>query len=69
MLQKSDYENPKIDAISGATDSWGGYFSRGDQYKNVKENALIQSQEFYGKRFLVKNYVLYINTIKSQVFD
>jgi GLPGLI family protein len=48
-------EDEKIDAISGATDSWGAYFSRGDQYKNVKENKLIQSQEFYGKRFLVKD--------------
>jgi GLPGLI family protein len=48
-------EEVKIDAISGATDSWGGYFSRGDQYKNVKENKLVQSQEFYGKRFLVKD--------------
>ena len=48
-------EKEKIDAISGATDSWGGYFSRGDQYKNVKESKLIQSQEFYGKRFLVKD--------------
>jgi GLPGLI family protein len=48
-------EEEKIDAISGATDSWGGYFSRGDQYKNVKETTLVQSQEFYGKRFLVKD--------------
>jgi len=48
-------EEEKIDAISGATDSWGGYFSRGDQYKNVKESTLVQSQEFYGKRFLVKD--------------
>ena len=48
-------EEEKIDAISGATDSWGGYFSRGDQYKNVKENTLVQSQEFYGKRFLIKD--------------
>lgn len=48
-------EKEKIDAISGATDSWGGYFSRGDQYKNVKENQLVQSQEFYGKRFLIKD--------------
>ncbi len=48
-------EEEKIDAISGATDSWGGYFSRGDQYKNTKENNLIQAQEFYGKRFLVKD--------------
>lgn len=48
-------EEEKIDAISGATDSWGGYFSRGDQYKNVKESKLTQAQEFYGKRFLVKD--------------
>jgi len=48
-------EEDKLDAISGATDSWGKNFSRGEQYKNVKENELIQSQEFYGKRFLVKD--------------
>jgi len=48
-------EEDKLDAISGATDSWGKNFSRGEQYKNVKENALLQSQEFYGKRFLVKD--------------
>lgn len=55
-MQESIFlEEEKIDAISGATDSWGGYFSRGDQYKNVKESSLTQSQEFYGKRFLVKD--------------
>lgn len=54
-------EEEKIDAISGATDSWGGYFSRGDQYKNTKENTLVQSQEFYGKRFLVKDNLYKIN--------
>lgn len=48
-------EEDKIDAISGATDSWGKNFSQGEQYKNVKENTLIQSQEFYGKQFLVKD--------------
>ena len=48
-------EEEKLDAMSGATDSWGNNFSRGEQYKNVKENALIQSQEFYGKKFLVKD--------------
>jgi GLPGLI family protein len=48
-------EEEKIDAISGATDSWGGYFSRGDHYKNIKNNKIVQSQEFYGKRFLVKD--------------
>ncbi len=48
-------EKEKIDAISGATDSWGANFTRGEQYKNVKENLLVQSQEFYGKKFLVKD--------------
>lgn len=48
-------EEDKLDAISGATDSWGKNFSRGEQYKNVKKNELVQSQEFYGKRFLVKD--------------
>ena len=49
------YEEDQVDAMSGATDSWGANFTRGDQYKNVKENQLIQSQEFYGKKFLVKD--------------
>jgi len=48
-------EEEKLDAISGATDSWGKNFSPGEQYKNVKENKLVQSQEFYGKKFLVKD--------------
>ena len=29
-------EEEKIDAISGATDSWGKNFSPGDLYKNIK---------------------------------
>ncbi len=48
-------EEDKLDAVSGATDSWGKNFSPGDQYKNVKDNLQIQDQEFYGKRFLVKD--------------
>ncbi|WP_298900264.1 GLPGLI family protein [uncultured Psychroserpens sp.] len=48
-------ENDKLDAISGATDSWGKNFTPGEQYKNVKTNTQIQDQEFYGKRFLVKD--------------
>ena len=54
-------EEEKLDAMSGATDSWGKNFARGEQYKNVKEDALVQTQEFYGKRFLVKD--------KLQVFN
>lgn len=48
-------EEEKVDAISGATDSWGSNFARGKQYKNVADNQLVQAQEFYGKRFLVKD--------------
>ena len=48
-------EEDKLDAMSGATDSWGQNFTQGEQYKNIKENALVQSQEFYGKQFLVKD--------------
>lgn len=46
-------EEEKLDAISGATDSWGKNFTQGEQYKDVKNNKLVQSQEFYGKQFLV----------------
>lgn len=48
-------EQDKLDAISGATDSWGKNFVPGDQYKNVKTNSQVQNQEFYGKNFLVKD--------------
>lgn len=51
-------EEDKLDAISGATDSWGKNFSPGNQYKNVKTNTQVQDQEFYGKRFLVKDKLL-----------
>lgn len=46
-------EEEKVDAISGATDSWGSNFARGPQYKNIADNKLVQEQEFYGKKFLV----------------
>jgi len=49
------YEDVKLDAMSGATDSWGQNFTPGKQYKNVKSNSQIQEQEFYGKQFLVKD--------------
>lgn len=53
--QESIYrEDEKLDAISGATDSWGKNFTPGVQYKNIKTNEFSQNQEFYGKQFLVK---------------
>ena len=51
-------EEVKLDAWSGATDSWGKNFSPGKSYKNIKDKALVQSQEFYGKKFLVKDALL-----------
>jgi len=54
-------EDEKLDAMSGATDSWGANFSAGDSYKNVKDTALVQSQEFYGKQFLVKDKLMQID--------
>jgi GLPGLI family protein len=48
-------EEDQLDAISGATDSWGKNFSPGKQYKNVKSNTQLQEQEFYGKKFLVND--------------
>ena len=60
-------EEEKVDAMSGATDSWGSSFSRGKQYKNIAENQLVQEQEFYGKRFLVKDKLLSIDwELKSE---
>ena len=54
-------EEEQLDAISGATDSWGKNFSAGENYKNVKNNSQIQQQEFYGKKFLVKDKLQSIN--------
>ena len=48
-------EEDQLDAMSGATDSWGKNFTPGEQYKNVKTNSQVQNQEFYGKQFLVKD--------------
>jgi len=48
-------EEEQLDAISGATDSWGKNFAAGENYKNVKSEKQIQQQEFYGKKFLVKD--------------
>jgi len=58
-------EDEKIDAISGATDSWGKNFTPGEQYKNIKTKELLQKQEFYGKQFLVKDDLLAIDWITS----
>jgi GLPGLI family protein len=49
------YEEEVLDAMSGATNSWGKNFAAGDSYKNIQSKTQIQEQEFYGKQFLVKD--------------
>ena len=61
------YEDEKLDAMSGATDSWGKNFTPGKQYKNVKSNSQIQEQEFYGKQFLVKDSLQVTPVLKQQL--
>jgi len=58
VVESMFIEDEKLDAISGATDSWGKNFTPGAQYKNIKTNTLLQSQEFYGKQFLVRDKLL-----------
>ena len=53
-------EHEKLDAISGATDSWGKNFTPGKQYKSLKGNLFLQEQEFYGKTFLIRDTLLQI---------
>lgn len=57
------YEEEKLDAMSGATNSWGKNFAAGESYKNVMTNTQIQDQEFYGKQFLVKDSLLKIDWV------
>ena len=50
-------EEEKLEA-PGRGSMWGGMmssFTGGPQYKNVKDEVIIQEQEFFGKQFLVKD--------------
>jgi len=48
-------EDEKLEAPGGRGPSmWGSSFSAGPQYKNVKTKTLLQDQEFFGKKFLIK---------------
>lgn len=52
-------EDEKLEAPGAGAGGWGGAFasnfSGGPQYKNVKTQEILQEQEFFGKRFLVKD--------------
>ena len=43
------YEEEKVDAMSGATDSWGSGPCEGQTIQKCFGESIIQSQEFYGK--------------------
>jgi GLPGLI family protein len=48
-------EDEKLEAPGGRGPSmWGSSFTPGPQYKNVKTKTLLQDQEFFGKKFLIK---------------
>jgi len=51
-------EDEKLEAPGGRGPSmWGSSFSPGPQYKNVKTKILLQDQEFFGKKFLIKEEI------------
>ncbi|MCA0154173.1 GLPGLI family protein [Winogradskyella vincentii] len=50
-------EDEKLEA-PGSGRGWGGFassFTGGPKYKNVKDQELLQDQEFFGKQFLIKD--------------
>lgn len=48
-------EEEKLEAPGGRGPSmWGSSFSPGPQYKNIQNQQYLQDQEFFGKRFLIK---------------
>ena len=51
-------EQEKLDTPGAGGNRCGGMmgsFTAGPQYKNVKDNVLLQDQEFFGKQFLIKD--------------
>ncbi|MGB0895959.1 MAG: GLPGLI family protein [Flavobacteriaceae bacterium] len=51
-------EEEKLEAPGQRGSRWGGMmssFTAGPQYKNIKNQELLQDQEFFGKQFLIKD--------------
>ncbi|MEM6516774.1 MAG: GLPGLI family protein [Bacteroidota bacterium] len=51
-------EEEKLEAPGAGGNRWGGMmssFTAGPQYKNIKEQLLLQEQEFFGKHFLIRD--------------
>ena len=58
-------EDEKLDA-PGGRGGWGammGSMTGGAQYKNVKNQAMLQEQEFFGKQFLIKDSLAKLNWV------
>lgn len=48
-------EDEKLESpMGGGSNMWSASFSSGPQYKNIKKMIFIQDQEFFGKKFLIK---------------
>ncbi|WP_044637953.1 GLPGLI family protein [Siansivirga zeaxanthinifaciens] len=59
-------EEEKLDAPGGGGSPWRvmmGSLSSGPQYKNIREQKLLQDQEFFGKQFLISDSLPKINWI------
>ncbi|MFG6686641.1 GLPGLI family protein [Mariniflexile sp. HNIBRBA6329] len=57
-------EEEKLEAPGGGGGRWGAMmssFTGGPQYKNVKNQLLLQEQEFFGKKFLIKDSLPKLN--------
>jgi GLPGLI family protein len=51
-------EEEKLSAPGQGAGRWGGMmgsFTPGKQYKNIKDELILQDQEFFGKQFLIKD--------------
>ena len=56
--QESIYKEEERLEAGGSNKGWGGFassFTGGPKYKNVKSKEVIQDQEFFGKKFLIKD--------------
>jgi hypothetical protein len=58
-------EKEKLDAMSGATDSWGNNFAAGEQYKNVKEKKCKTDIRGSGPDKFICSDVLMLNKFKQ----
>ena len=58
-------EEEKLDAPGGGRGGFRmmGSLTGGAQYKNVKDQALLQEQEFFGKQFLIKDSLPKLNWV------